>query len=106
VCITRGPLAFAYAPAYDMLDDENGACAMQARSGFGMALDQDAALETALTEDGVLLHTKGYAQLGWGMRSESCEQPPVAAERTGDPVDVTLVPYASAQIRLSVLPVV
>ena len=106
VCVRRGPLAFAYAPAYDMLDDENGACAMQAKAGFGMALDQDAALETVLTEDGLQLHTKGYVQSGWGMRAESCEQPPIAAERTGNPVDVTLVPYAQAQIRLAVLPVV
>ncbi len=106
VCVKRGPLAFAYAPAYDMLDDENGVSAMQAREGFGMALAQDAELETLISENGIELHTKGYAQPGWGMRSESCEQPPIAAQTDGDRLDVTLVPYAKAQIRLSVMPTV
>ena len=106
VCVKRGPLAFAYAPAYDHLEDENNAVALQANAGFGMALSQDAALETEQTEDGVVIRTKGYAQASWGMRGESCEQPPVAPERTGEAIDVTLVPYAKAQIRLSVMPVV
>ncbi|MBR5301756.1 MAG: glycoside hydrolase family 127 protein [Clostridia bacterium] len=106
VCVKRGPLAFAYAPAYERLEDENNAAAMQACAGFGMALDQNAGLEAGQTEDGIVIRTKGYAQTGWGMRGESCEQPPVAPERACEPVDVTLVPYAQAQIRLSVMPVV
>ena len=106
VCVKRGPLAFAYAPAHEMLDDENGACAMQAREGFGMALAQNAELETVLGENSIELHTKGFVQSGWSMRDESCEQPPVAPERTEEAVDVTLVPYASAPVRLAVLPVV
>ncbi|MBQ8618812.1 MAG: glycoside hydrolase family 127 protein [Clostridia bacterium] len=105
VCVRRGPLVFSYAPAFDMLDDENGALAMQARKGFGVALDESADIETIMTESGIELHTKGYVQSGWGMRGESCEQPPISCEK-GEAVDVTLVPYAKAQIRLSVLPVV
>jgi len=104
VCVKRGPLAFAYAPAYDIQSDENGAITMQAKEGFGMALDQEAELEVIQTENTVKLHTRGYAQPGWGLRGESCEQPPIAAGRNGEPVDITLVPYAEAQIRLAVLP--
>ena len=105
VCVRRGPLTFAYAPAFDMLADENNAVAMQAKAGFGVALDENAALETVMTDDGMELHTHGYAQPGWGLRGESCEQPPISSEK-GDLIDVTLVPYAQAQIRLSVLPLV
>ena len=105
VCVRRGPLTFAYAPAFDMLADENNAVAMQAKAGFGVALDENAALETVMTDDGIELHTHGYAQPGWGLRGESCEQPPISGEK-GDMIDVTLVPYADAQIRLSVLPLV
>ena len=105
VCVRRGPLAFAYAPAHDLVNDENGALAMQAKKPFGMALAQDADIETVMTESGVELHTKGYAQPMWGMRGESCEQPPIACE-TGEMTGVTLVPYAEAPVRLSVFPVV
>ena len=105
VCVRRGPLTFAYAPAFDMLADENNAVSMQAKAGFGVALDENAALETVMTDDGIKLHTHGYAQPGWGLRGESCEQPPISSEK-GDLIDVTLVPYADAQIRLSVLPLV
>ena len=105
VCVTRGPLAFADAPAFETADDANGASAMQAKKGFGMALAQDADIETVLTGDGVELRTMGYAQPGWAMRDESCEQPPIACEK-GERTGVTLVPYAKAQVRLSVFPVV
>ena len=105
VCVRRGPLVFAYAPAYDLLDDENNASAMQAKSGFGVALAQDAELETVLNEGSIHLRTKGYAQPGWDMRGESCEQPPITSEKS-EAIDVTLVPYADAPIRLSVFPVV
>lgn len=106
VCVKRGPLVFAYAPAYDVCADENNASAMQAREGFGIALKEDAELETFVTEDGAKLHTRGFALNSWGMRGESCDQPPVTAKAEGDMIDVTLVPYAQAQIRLSVFPVV
>lgn len=106
VCVKRGPLAFAYAPAFDALDDENHATALQARAPFGVALCENAELETNLTENGIELHTKGRAQQNWGMRSESCEQPPIAPETDGAVINVTLVPYAKAQIRLSVFPLV
>lgn len=105
VCVRRGPLAFAYAPAFDTLEDENGTLAMQARKPFGVALCEDADLEAVVTDDGVQLHTKGCVQPGWGMRCESCDQPPVASEQ-GELTDVTLVPYAQAPIRLSVFPLV
>jgi len=105
-CVCRGPLRFSYAPLYDALADENGATAMQAREGFGVALAKNAAIETIQTECGVALRTKGYAAPQWGMRGESCDQPPITAEASGDLIDVTLVPYAEAQIRLSVFPVV
>jgi len=106
VCVKRGPLRFAYAPAYDMAADENNAAVMQAHEGFGVALKEDAELETIVSEDGVQLHTKGFAQSSWGMRGESCEQPPITAKAEGDMIGVTLKPYASAQIRLAVFPVV
>ena len=105
VCVKRGALVFAYAPACETLADENGACALKARAGFGMALKENAEIETIVCDGGVTLRTKGIAQKGWGMRGESCEQPPIAAE-AGDEIDVALVPYAKAQIRLAVLPVV
>ena len=106
VCVKRGPLAFAYAPAFDALEDENHATALRARTSFGVALKEDAGLETILTENGIELHTKGYVQNSWGMRGESCEQPPIAPDADGDVIDITLVPYAEAQVRLSVFPVV
>ena len=106
VCVKRGPLAFAYAPAFDALDDESNAAALQARAPFGVALCENAELETVLTPNSIELHTKGRVQQNWSMRGESCEQPPIAPEMDGDAIDVTLVPYAQAQIRLSVFPVV
>jgi hypothetical protein len=106
VCVKRGPLTFAYAPAHETLADENNACALMARPGFGVALKEDADIETIICDGGVTLRTKGCAQMGWGMRGESCEQPPIAPDADGDVIDVTLVPYAQAQVRLSVFPVV
>ena len=105
VCVKRGPLVFSYAPASEALADANGAMSMQAKKPFGVALDEHAEVETVMTDTGIELHTRGCAQPGWGMRGESCEQPPISCEK-GEMTDVTLVPYAKAQIRLSVLPVV
>ena len=105
VCVRRGPLAFAYAPAFERLEDENGAAAMQAETGFGVALSQDAAIEAEMTENSITLHTKGCAAAQWGMRGESCDQPPITVT-PGEMTDIALVPYAQAQIRLSVFPLV
>ncbi len=101
VSVSRGPLRFAYAPETVA---ENGA--LSAKAPFGVALKYNANIE-AVEEDGaVTLHTRGVKAPRWGLRDKSCDQPPIALSDggEGDALDVTLVPYASAPIRLCVLP--
>lgn len=108
VYAARGPLRFAYAPAFEADTDASGAASLVAKEGFGAALLQDAPLEAEQTEDGVILHTRAIAAERWGMRGASCDQPPITlpyADRA-QAFDVVLVPYAKAAIRLSVLPVI
>ncbi len=102
-CVARGPLRYGVAPAYDETEI-GGAPAMIARGGFGVALCEDAAIEA--DEDGKTLRTRGVSVPGWGLRGESCDQPPITVGEQGAPIDVTLMPYADSPIRLCVLPLV
>ena len=40
------------------------------------------------------------------MRGPSCDQPPLVSAAEDEKIDLMLVPYASAMIRLAVLPIV
>ena len=91
----------AYAPAFDQAEN-NGECTMAAQSGFGVALYKDAPIE--VSEDASTLRTLGTTVPRWGMKGESCDQPPITLGEGCENVDVTLVPYASSAIRLTVLP--
>lgn len=104
--VARGALRFAYAPAHADRTDEEGITEMRAVEDFGIALCEDAPLEAIETEEGVCIHTSGVTAARWGMRGASCDQPPIMLEKAQEPIDVTLVPYADAAIRLSVLPVI
>jgi len=101
VCISRGPLRFAYAPKYTQA---NGVSA--AEVPFGIALRHNAALEVVQENDTVSLHTRAVTAPRWGLKSGSCDQPPIALSDggEGETFDAVLVPYACAPIRLSVLP--
>ncbi len=103
--IARGPLRFAYAPAFSESEDENGVVMFTAKPGFGIALCENAPIEAEESEAGVTLRTQATLAENWGMRGESCDQPPMTVA-AAEPFGVTLVPYAGAQIRLSVFPVV
>ena len=100
VTITRGPLVYACAPAFTAAD-VSGEHVMTACKDFGVALRKDAPIEAA--EDGSL-HTRGVTVPRWGMKGESCDQPPITLGDGCMETEVTLVPYASAAIRLAVLP--
>ena len=100
-CLARGPVVFAHAPAFDK-DEVHGECILTAREGFGVALRKDAPIEA--DEDGLTLRTRGVTVPRWGMKGESCNQPPITLGEGCEEVDVRLVPYASSAIRLSVLP--
>ena len=104
VSLSRGPLRFAYCPAFTETKSEEGYALMDAKESFGVALRQGAAIDVIETEDGVLLKTRAVALPHWKMKGASCAQPPMALDETGDEFDIMLVPYASAPIRLSVLP--
>lgn len=106
VSVARGPLRFASVPAYDQSAGADGRSILTAREGFGVALCQDEDITAEETEVGVVLHTRGVTVPQWGMRGESCDQPPITVSEQGERVDVTLVPYASSPIRLSLFPVV
>ena len=106
VSVARGPLRFAYVPAYDRSEGTDGVARLAAREGFGVALCKDAGLAAEETEDGVVLHARGVTVPNWGMRGESCDQPPITVSEQGERVDVTLVPYAASPIRLSLFPLV
>ena len=99
--IARGPVVYCYAPAYDAIE-ANGETTLCAREGFAVALKKDAPIEAA--EDGKTLRTRGVSASNWGMKGESCDQPPITLPEGGEEIDVTLVPYAGAAIRLSVMP--
>lgn len=105
VCIARGPLRFAYAPAYDAAADESGASILRAKEGFGAALSASAPLEAREQDGHVAVHTVAVPAPRWGMRGASCDQPPMTlGADDGAPFAVSLVPYAEAPIRLSALP--
>ena len=106
ICVARGPLRFAAAPAYEEATDEEGVTELRAHDGFGLALCASAPLESTEDEEGVRILTRGVKAARWGMRGASCDQPPITLEHAEEEIDVTLVPYAEAAIRLAVLPVV
>jgi len=100
-CIVRGPVVYAHVPAFDK-DNTCGECTMAAHNGFGVALYKDAPIE--LAEDGVTLRTRGVTVPRWGMKGDSCDQPPITLGDGCEELDVSLVPYAASAIRLAVLP--
>ena len=104
--VARGPLRFAFVPAYDETTDEEGLAVLRAQEGFGMALLSAAPLETIETETGVCIHTRGAKAPRWGMRGASCDQPPITLDHAHEECSVALVPYAESAVRLSVLPVI
>jgi len=104
VSVARGPLRFAYVPAYARDTTEEGYVLMDAQEGFGIALVQGAAITEETTENGVVLKTRAVLLPRWKMKGASCAQPPIALDETGEEIDVTLVPYAAAPVRLTVLP--
>ena len=101
VCVSRGPLRFAYAPAFSCKDGE-----MRAELPFGAALRHSAPLEAVLAEDGVRLRTRAVRTPRWGFKGAVCDQPPIALSDggEGESFDAVLVPYAQSPIRLAVLP--
>lgn len=105
VSVARGPLRFVHAPAFDADATEEGYALLCAKEGFGVALRADAAFDIVTTaEGGIALKTRAVALPRWKMKGASCAQPPIALDETGAEFDLTLVPYAQAPIRLSVLP--
>lgn len=105
VSIARGPLRFVHAPAHHTSATEEGYALMDAQEGFGIALRAKASLDVCTAEDGsVSIKTRAVALPHWKMKGASCAQPPIALDETGKDIEVTLVPYASAPIRLAVLP--
>lgn len=104
VSVARGPLRFAYAPAYTEEKTEEGYALLDAAEGFGVALRQSAAFEVVNTEHGIALKTRAVTLPRWKMKGASCAQPPIALDETGEEIEITLVPYADAPIRLAVLP--
>ena len=100
VCVARGPLRFAYAPE-TMQSGET----LSAKAPFGAAIVTSEPMEAQETQDGVVIRARLRTLTNWGMRGASCDQPPMADAGTGEAFDAELVPYASAQIRLAVLPV-
>lgn len=104
--IARGPLRFAFVPQHETREGEDGVIRHSAHEDFGIALHRDADIEVEETESSIVLHAKGVTVPNWGMRGESCDQPPIAVSEQGAPVNVTLIPYADAPVRLSLFPLV
>ena len=104
--VARGPLVFVYAPQYERAEDGRGFAELRAKKDFGMALVESAALEVVENKSGALINTRAVPVPRWGMRGASCDQPPITLPETSgeSALYVTLVPYASAPIRLSVMP--
>lgn len=101
VCVSRGPLRFAYAPAFSCHGD-----GMQADMPFGAALRHNAPLEAVQTESSVVLRTRAVRTPRWGFKGPVCDQPPIALSDGGEGESfcAELVPYALSPIRLAVLP--
>lgn len=106
VSVARGPLRFAHVPSHDRKTGDNGETTLAAREGFGVALCREAGLSVEETEDGVVLHAQGVTVPGWGMRGGSCDQPPITVSEQGERIDMTLVPYAAAPVRIALFPLV
>jgi len=105
VSVARGPLRFVHAPAYETAATQEGYALMDAKEGFGIALRTGAAFDVLTDEEGgVTLKTRAVLLPRWKMKGASCAQPPIALDETGAEFDVVLVPYATAPIRLAVLP--
>ena len=92
-------MVYCHAPAYDAVEAD-GETTLCAREGFGVALKKDAPIETVENT----LRTRGVAAANWGMKGESCDQPPITLGEGCEEIGITLVPYASSAIRLAVLP--
>lgn len=101
VCVSRGPLRFAFAPGFSA---ENGE--IRADMPFGAALRHNAPLEAIHTEEGVRLRTQAVRAPRWGFKGAVCDQPPIALSDggEGESFEAMLVPYAQSPIRLAVLP--
>ncbi|MBP3428268.1 MAG: glycoside hydrolase family 127 protein [Clostridia bacterium] len=99
--VSRGPLRFVYASGAEEADG-----AVLAKKPFGAALLTGEPLEAQETEDGVVIRARMVPLASWGMRGASCDQPPMDRSASGEAFDALLVPYASAAIRLAVLPAV
>lgn len=95
VSVTRGPIAYVYAP-------KASADGLHAEDDFAVAL---VGKEMTADENGVL-HVRAAKLPGWGLRGASCDQPPIDLEGAGESFDAELVPYAKAAIRLAVLPMI
>lgn len=106
VSVTRGPLAFAYAPQTQEDVSEEGYKLLSASKHFGAALVRNAPVEAEVCGDHIILHAQGVHLPEWGMRGPSCDQPPLVSSSEGERITLKLVPYASAMIRLAVLPTV
>ena len=106
VSVTRGPLTFAYAPETHEGVSEEGYKLLSANKLFGAALVRNAPIEAEVCGDDVVLHAQGIKLPEWTMRGPSCDQPPLVSTAEGEKIDLMLVPYASAMIRLAVLPIV
>ena len=104
VSIARGPLRFAYAPAFTQETGRDGLTAMQADLPFGIALLSREPIEAREEDESVTLLARAVHLPAWGMREASCDQPPIDLASTGEAFTAQLVPYASAPIRLSALP--
>lgn len=106
VSVTRGPLAFAYAPQAQEGVSEEGYKLLAAKKNFGVAISKAAPIEAEINGSDVVLHAQGVTLPEWGMRGPSCDQPPLVSSCNGEIVNLTLIPYAKSAIRLAVLPIV
>ena len=106
VSVCRGPLRFVYAPASTAEIDARGVAFMKAEGAFGAALMWGAPIEAVETERGVTLLACLVPAPKWGMRGASCDQPPITLSDAdkGLAFNAELMPYASAPVRLAVLP--
>ena len=106
VFVRRGPLRFAYAPEATSQTEPDGTVLSRAEGAFGVALLQDAPIESREKDGRVTLTAQAVPMRAWGLRGPDADQPPIEAQREGEPFEITLVPYAEAAIRLAVLPTV
>ena len=106
VSVKRGPLTFAYAPETREGVSEEGYKLLSATKRFGAVLIKNAPIEAEVCGSSVVLHAQGVTIPEWTMNGPSCDQPPLVSGTDGKAFDMPLVPYASAAIRLAVLPIV